>query len=177
MKKNFERCLDIVLHHEGGYVNHPRDPGGMTNMGITARTYEKFHKMRPGSVTQETMMELTYEDVAPIYKQNFWDVIQADELPGGVDLSMFDMAVNAGPSRATHLMQGLFPTLARDGIMGPVTRGEIWDEYYNYADELIFDYATERERYYKSLPTFDAFGRGWLRRVEEVEDESIRMIE
>ncbi len=61
-KENFEDCLQTILHHEGGYVNHPKDPGGETNLGVTKRVYEEWG----GS---KDMKDLTEEDVAPIYKK------------------------------------------------------------------------------------------------------------
>ena len=85
---NFDECLKIILHHEGGYVNHPKDPGGETNLGVTKRVYEEFGG-------EKDMRDLTVEDVAPIYKKGYWDRVKGDSLPEGLDLCVFDFGVNA----------------------------------------------------------------------------------
>ena len=91
--ENWEKCLKLILHHEGGYVNHPKDPGGETNLGVTKRVYEEWGGTKD-------MKDLTVEDVSPIYKKNYWDRIKGDELPSGLDLCVFDFGVNAGTGRA-----------------------------------------------------------------------------
>ena len=101
---NFNKCLEIVLHHEGGYVNHPKDPGGMTNMGVTKRVYEEWVGY---SVSENTMQNLKEEDVAPIYKNNYWDRVKGDQLPNGLDLVVFDFGVNAGTGRAAKYLQAM----------------------------------------------------------------------
>ena len=97
MNSNFERCLQHTLKEEGGFVNNPKDPGGMTNLGVTKRTYEQYvgHP-----VDEETMRGLTPEMVAPLYKKMYWDVVKGDQLPDGVDYCVFDVAVNSGPTKA-----------------------------------------------------------------------------
>ena len=80
MANNFKHCLEIILHHEGGYVNHPKDPGGMTNLGVTKRVYESWVGKE---VNESDMRALTPEDVAPIYEKNYWKSIKGDDLPGG----------------------------------------------------------------------------------------------
>jgi len=102
MKENFKVCLDMLLSHEGGFVNHPKDPGGMTNLGVTKAVYDK-HIGRSSSKAE--MMALTYEDVAPIYKKNYWDKAKCDELPSGLDWAVFDWGVNSGMSRPVKAMQ------------------------------------------------------------------------
>ena len=72
MKENFEKCLEMLLHHEGGYVNHPKDPGGETNLGVTKRVYENWC-IEQDLLTKD-MKELRISDVAPIYKNNYWDL-------------------------------------------------------------------------------------------------------
>ena len=100
MKHNWHKSLEVILHHEGGYVNHPKDPGGETNMGVTKRVYEEHGGTKD-------MKELTHEDVNPIYKKGYWDKVKGDELPDGLDLMIFDFAVNAGPGRAAKFIQRL----------------------------------------------------------------------
>ena len=76
MQKNYRKCIETILHHEGGYVNHPEDPGGETNLGVTKKVYEEWGGTKD-------MKELTVDDVAPIYKKNYWDRMKCDDLPSG----------------------------------------------------------------------------------------------
>ena len=92
MKKNFDKCLAMLLKHEGGFVDHPKDPGGMTNLGVTKAVYDKWIGRES---TEEEMRGLTQDDVAPIYKKNYWDRCKCDDLPSGADWSVFDWAVNS----------------------------------------------------------------------------------
>ena len=165
MKHNWEKSLEVILHHEGGYVNHPKDPGGETNMGVTKRVYEDFGGTKD-------MKELTREDVEPIYKKNYWDRVKGDDLPDGLDLMIFDFAVNAGTGRAAKFIQKLVNTTV-DGGIGPNTLGKIKEYVITYGiEETISSYALMRQNYYESLSTFDTFGRGWTRRVSEVTEKA-----
>ena len=110
---NYEKCLEIILHHEGGYVNHPKDPGGETNLGVTKRVYEEWGRTKD-------MKDLTVEDVAPIYQKNYWNRVRGDDLPAGLDLCVFDFGVNAGTGRAAKFLQRLVGTTV-DGGIGPAT--------------------------------------------------------
>ena len=165
MKHNWEKSLEVILHHEGGYVNHPKDPGGETNMGVTKRVYEDFGGTKD-------MKDLTHEDVEPIYKKNYWDRVKGDDLPEGLDLCIFDFAVNAGPGRAAKFIQRLVKTTV-DGGIGPNTLNCIDDHVIHYVVSTTIDqYQSERQNYYESLSTFETFGRGWTRRVNEVTEKA-----
>ena len=160
MNKNYDKCLETILHNEGGYVNHPEDPGGETNLGVTKRVYQEWGGTKD-------MKDLTFDDVAPIYKKNYWDKMKCDDLPSGLDLCVFDFGVNAGPGRAAKYLQTLIGTVA-DGGIGPNTLAKLKE----YTDETgvketITNYQNERQDYYEKLSTFKTFGRGWTRRVEE----------
>ena len=111
---NFDECLKLILHHEGGYMNHPKDPGGETNMGVTKRVYEKW--CMENDLQQKDMKDLEFDDVAPIYKKNYWDRVKADELPEGLDLCVFDWVVNSGTGRAAKKLQSMIGTVADGGI-------------------------------------------------------------
>ena len=168
MKDNFEAALKAILHHEGGYVNHPADPGGMTNLGVTKRVWEEWvgHE-----VDEKTMRNLTPEIVGPMYKVKYWDKIKGDELPTGVDYVVFDAAVNSGPGRAAKWLQacvGVEP----DGGIGPKTLSAVnaFD-----ANQLIEDYAKRRLSFLMDLKTWDTFGKGWGRRVAEVQKTGLDM--
>ena len=95
MEKNYQHCLEMILHHEGGYVNHPEDPGSV-NLGVTKRVYEEWVGR---TVTLDQMERLQVSDVAPIYKKNYWNRVKGDQLPSGLDLCVFDFGVNAGTGR------------------------------------------------------------------------------
>jgi len=167
--ENYQACLDMILHHEGGYVNHPKDPGGETNLGVTKRVYEEWGGTKD-------MKDLEVEDVAPIYRKNYWDRIKADDLPSGLDLCVFDFGVNAGTGRAAKYLQSMIGTVA-DGGIGPNTLKKL-DEYLeeNSVEDTIKNYQSERQSYYESLSTFETFGRGWTRRVEETTESALKMI-
>jgi lysozyme family protein len=170
MSNKFSEALEVILHHEGGYVNHPKDPGGETNLGVTKRVYEEFGG-------EKEMKDLTKEDVEPIYKKNYWDRVKGNDLPEGLDLCIFDFAVNAGPGRAAKFIQRLVGTTV-DGGIGPNTLKCI-DDYVkeNSVAETIEKYQSMRQEYYEGLSTFETFGRGWTRRVDEVTQEATKWIQ
>ena len=160
MKENYYHCLVMILHHEGGYVNHPKDPCGETNLGVTKRVYEEHGG-------EKDMKDLTVEDVAPIYKKSYWDRVKGDELPSGLDRCVFDFGVNAGTGRAAKYLQNMVGATA-DGAIGPATLRAV--NAYVQVEGLasaIDTYQSDRQKYYESLSTFETFGRGWSRRVVE----------
>ena len=170
---NFDECLKLILHHEGGYVNHPKDPGGETNMGVTKRVYEKW--CMENDLQQKDMRDLEFDDVAPIYKKNYWDRVKADQLPEGLDLCVFDWAVNSGTGRASKKLQSMIGTVA-DGGIGPNTLrtlGEYIDEH--GLETTIKNFQEARQSYYEKLKTFETFGRGWTRRVLETTSSALKM--
>jgi lysozyme family protein len=170
MHKNFNKCLSMLLHHEGGFVNHPKDPGGMTNLGVTKAVYDKWIGRES---TEEEMRALTSVDVAPIYKKNYWDRVRGDDLPSGVDWCAFDWAVNSGsgrPAKAIQRAVGATP----DGAIGPRTLQAIMNKEPKAIVENVY---TQRQSFYESLKTFETFGRGWTRRNKETLEQALRMIE
>ena len=169
MEANFFRSLSLVLKHEGGFVDHPEDPGGATNKGITHKTYADFLE-RPLEDVEE-LKNIPDEHVEMIYKKLYWDKVKGDELPGGVDFSTFDWAVNSGPARAATALQRCVGATV-DGVIGPKTVGHVTDIP---AEKTIEFLAMEREKFYRSLNTFDTFGKGWLRRNEETREKAVEM--
>lgn len=164
-RENWEDSFKAVLKHEGGFVNHPRDPGGMTNLGVTKRAWEEY----TGQLADESeMRSLTSELVKPFYKAKYWDKIKGDDLPSGVDYAAYDLAVNSGPARAAKYLQQIVGVPA-DGIIGPKTLAAIKEAP---ADEVIDALCGMRMDFLKALPTFDTFGKGWTRRVAEVETKA-----
>jgi lysozyme family protein len=166
MASNFQECLDLVLKSEGGWVNHPSDPGGETNLGVTKAVWEEYvgHPVK-------TMKDLTKDDVAPMYELKYWRPCYCEVLPRGLDFVVFSMGVNAGPGRSVKLLQqsiGCVP----DGVIGPRTRELISAS--NSAN-LISKFSETRREYYRSLKTFPIFGKGWLARVDREEQEALDM--
>ena len=169
MQANYEKCLETILHHEGGYVNHPKDPGGETNLGVTKRVYEDFGG-------EKDMKDLLIEDVAPIYEKNYWGRMKCGDMPSGLDLCVFDFGVNAGTGRSAKYLQTMIGTTA-DGGIGPNTLLALA----NYVEEVgveltIRNFQEARQEYYESLSTFETFGRGWTRRVDETTELAVSMI-
>ena len=174
MRENFGAALQHVLVSEGGFVNHPSDPGGMTNLGVTARTWEDWVGHAP---TEKEMRALTAKDVAPLYKRKFWDAIKGDDLPSGLDYCVFDCAVNSGPGRAAKMLQevvGVKP----DGGIGPVTMAAVRAACVTDEDTktLINAFCDKRLQFWQGLTTFATFGKGWTRRGKEVREAALSMV-
>jgi lysozyme family protein len=171
MQSNFETCLKLMLAHEGGYVHHEKDPGGRTNHGVTQRVWEEWvgHE-----VDEKQMRALTHEMVAPLYKRKYWDAVRADDLVVGVDYCVFDVAVNSGPGRAIKFLQSCVGVTA-DGGFGPATLAAVKKSEEDPA-RLIELYCAKRLEFLQSLKTFDTFGKGWSRRVQEVKEKALKML-
>jgi lysozyme family protein len=171
MTDNFDTCFELMLAHEGGYVDHPQDPGGRTNLGVTQRVWEEWMG-RP--VTEKEMRALTPTMVKPLYKRKYWNAVRADDLVAGVDYCVFDVAVNSGPGRAIKFLQSCVGTTP-DGGFGPATLAAV-----KKAEEdptrLIELYCAKRLEFLQSLRTFETFGKGWSRRVQEVKDKALKML-
>ena len=169
MISNWQKSFELMLKSEGGYVNNPADPGGMTNLGVTKATWENW----VGRESDEAeMRELTPEKVEPLYKKKYWDAVRGDELPAGLDYLMFDFAVNAGAGRAIKTLQtaiGVTP----DGGFGSITMAAV-----QAVDpvELIEKFSQAKENFYRSLTTFSTFGKGWLNRVADVKQHATSMV-
>lgn len=165
MRENFAEALQHVLKHEGGFINHPEDPGGMTNLGCTKAVWEEWcgHP-----VDEKTMRNLKPADVAPLYKRKYWDKVQGDELPSGVDYAVFDAAVNSGPGRAAKWLQACVGVEV-DGAIGPKTLAAVRAAD---AKELIDDYSKRRLSFLMDLKHWPTFGKGWSRRVADVAESA-----
>lgn len=161
MERNFEQSLKLVLKHEGGFVNHPRDPGGATNKGITIANFRRY--VKPGGTVKD-LKNISDAEVAKVYRKHYWDKVKADYLPGGVDYATFDFAVNSGPSRAAKFLQNAVGVKA-DGQIGPVT---LKATNGLPAKTTIFKLCNARLVWLRRLKTFSTFGKGWTRRVNDV---------
>lgn len=164
--ERFDRCLKAVLKHEGGYVDHPRDPGGATNLGITLGTAKAFRLDidGDGDVDKNDVRLLTPATAAPVYRAGYWLKCKCDQLPAGVDYMVFDLAVNSGTGRAIRYLQRA-AGVAEDGVIGPKTLAAV---HAVRPDAIVGKMANIREVFYRSLSTFPTFGRGWLRRLNDV---------
>jgi lysozyme family protein len=162
MKENFNAVLALVVLSEGGYVNHSKDPGGMTNLGCTKAVWEEYvgHP-----VSENDMRNLTPELVAPLYKRKYWDKVVGDDLPSGLDYAVFDAAINSGAGRAAKWLQEIVGVTA-DGSIGKRTLAAV---HTMDVQKLIAQYNNKRLQFLEGLPTFATFGRGWSRRVSEVQ--------
>ncbi len=162
----FERAFALLAVHEGGYVNHPDDPGGATNKGVTQRTYDNY-RARHG-LARRDVRSISDDEVAAIYRVQYWDAIRADDLPEGVAYCVFDAAVNSGPGRAVRWLQaGIGASV--DGVIGNETMGLTVR-----ADPrtLIDGYCDRRLAFMQRLRHWPTFKNGWTRRVAEVRAQS-----
>jgi lysozyme family protein len=164
---SFPAALAVVLGHEGGFVHHPLDPGGPTKFGITLETLARARK---AAVDAEDVRTLDWAEAGAIYRALYWDVVRADELPAGLDLALFDFAVNAGTVRAARTLQAVLGCPV-DGIVGPET---VAAARAAPIPETIRALARARLDHLARLPTWPVFGRGWRRRVLAVEAAALR---
>ena len=168
MKDNFERCLAITLAHEGGWADHPKDPGQATMKGVTIGTYAQFKGRK---VTKDELRNISDADLRTIYRRNYWDKVRGDDLPAGLDLVAFDGAVNSGPSRGARWLQhgvGALP----DGKIGPET---VRAATITNAAQAVGRACDARLSFLRSLKTWATFGKGWSSRVEDIRAKAIGM--
>lgn len=165
---NFQACLRFTLKYEGGYVDHPDDPGGATNLGITIGVLQSW---RGNPVTKADVRALTKVEAGNIYKARYWNKVDGNRLPPGLDLAMFDYAVNSGPSRAAKALQRI-AGVAADGIIGDDTLLAV---HARNSKDVIAALCDERLRFVKSLTTWRTFGKGWSARISAVRAAALRM--
>ena len=169
MKENYDDCIVMLLHHEGGYVFDERDPGGETNLGVTKKVYEEYLGRE---VTSQEMKDLQPSDVKPLYKKLYWDRCKCDDLPSGLDWAVFDWAVNSGTGRASKAVQKCCGA-EQDGAIGPKTLALVDGQNTAY---MIEKFGEIRQDFYESLSTFKHFGKGWTRRNKETTEKALTMI-
>lgn len=164
MEDRFEICVAFTLREEGGYVEDPADPGGATNMGITLATCREWSD--DPHLADVQVKDLTLKTASAIYRALYWYPLRGDALPPGVDLSVFDMGVNAGTWRSARLLQRAlgFTGEQVDGSIGPETLAAA-----NGLDArtLVNELADRQTAYYRSLANFPIVGTGWLRRTRD----------
>lgn len=165
---NFDACLAAVLKYEGGWSDNPADPGGATMKGVTLATYSHWLG-RPA--TKAELRAITDADLQAIYRAGYWNPVRADALPSGVDLIVFDTSVNSGPGRAAKLLQEAAGATV-DGAIGPGTLTAVRNMR---PGDVIDGFTVKHEAFYRSLPTFATFGKGWLSRLEAVQQLALHM--
>jgi lysozyme family protein len=173
VKINFAQALGLTLRHEGGFVSHPKDPGGSTNKGVTLATFS-LYLGRKATVDELKMISDT--QLCEIYRKQYWDKVRGDDLPGGLDFCVFDFAVNSGPGRAAKMLQDLVGAEA-DGSIGHKTVAAVLEHVSRETlPKTIDQYQAKRLHYLQALPHWDTFGKGWGRRVNEVLEEAMLMM-
>lgn len=148
MQSNFQACLNVTLVYEGGWADNPKDPGGATMKGITLATYRRWFP----KATKTQLRNITTENVAKIYRSDFWDKVSGDSLARGVDLVTFDAGVNSGPSRALKW------------LMASIGGADV---------ETVKKLCAKRLGFMRSLAIWKTFGKGWLARVTAVEAKGV----
>src|SRR6266511_831945 len=166
---NFAQAVRRLLAHEGGYANHPADPGGPTNHGITLADYRRYVKA-DASAADVKAMPLSH--AVAIYRARYWNALSCDDLPAGLDYAAFDYAVNSGTGRAAKVLARLVWRDRAGGAIDAVTLAAIRARD---PSALIGALCDERLAFLKSLKTWPVFGRGWQRRVAEVRAAALSM--
>jgi len=163
----FEDCLAVTLPHEGGWADHPKDPGGATMKGVTLATFRRYV---PGA-SKADLRAISDKWVQTIYRDGYWEPVCGDSLPAGVDLAVFDFGVNSGPSRAVKALQSTVGVLV-DGKAGKATLDGVRRED---PAELVKAVCGRRLGFVRGLKTFSTFGKGWARRIADVEARGVKM--
>lgn len=173
--KQYEAVLPLVLAHEGGYTNHPRDPGGATNKGVTQKVYDAYRTTKGEKL--RSVRSITMPEVTDIYRSRYWNLAHCDHLPAGLDYAVFDYAVNSGVSKSIKDLQRTINSFAgnRLPILAPLKVDGIAGEDTTDAAKMIAEvdeeafiesFCARRMSFLKSLKTWKTFGKGWARRVE-----------
>jgi lysozyme family protein len=165
MKENYAQALKQVLKYEGGKVDDPRDPGGRTAFGVTQNTYNAWRKKQ--NLTIVDVFTISQNEVAAIYRQEYWDKIRGDDLPSGVDFAVFDFAVNSGVSKAAKTLQSVVG-VTQDGVIGPATI----QAAKNYVAMAV---TNKRLSFMQSLSIWSTFGRGWSARIADVKNQILAL--
>lgn len=168
--ENFSKSMPHVLAYEGGYSNHPKDPGGVTLQGVIQRVYDGYRKNRgrPQKPLTKSMLGTAewVRECDDIYRRQYWDAVQGDKLPGGVDFVVFDGAVNSGPKQSIKWLQRALRMNNVDGVIGQATLGAL--DSVTDCDLLIADICAQRLRFMQALDTWSTFKKGWTSRVAAV---------
>ena len=169
MKGNFPTCCDITLKHEGGFVNHPSDPGGRTMRGVTQRTYDSW-RSRKGLKVRDVKL-ISDSELKQIYARDYWHPVGGEILPAGVDLATYDFGVNSGPSRAVKYLQRVVGARV-DGRVGAETFGKVIKLE---PVKVVRALCKARLSFVQGLRTWGVFGKGWARRIGDILARAVYM--
>jgi lysozyme family protein len=164
----YAESIRRLLVSEGGYVNHPSDPGGPTNFGITLGDYRRYVK---AEATAADVRAMKVEEAKAIYRAKYWNAVRGDDLPAGVDYCVFDYAVNSGTGRAPKVLQRVLGASVT-GRMDDATLAATRRRDARTTVQAICD---ERLRFLQGLKTWPVFGKGWSKRVGEVRIAALAM--
>lgn len=168
MDRNFARALSLVLKHEGGWADHPEDPGGATMKGVTLANFRRYVKP---NATKADLRKITDEQISHVYRRFYWEAVSAGELPDGVDYAVFDFAVNSGPGRVAKYLQAVVGVPA-DGKIGPATLAAVRAKAHA---AVIHELCDRRMAFLRGLKTWNTFGTGWTSRVKGVRSEALKL--
>jgi lysozyme family protein len=146
----FDEAFEILIGHEGGYVNHPGDPGGETRFGISKRAYPALD-----------IKALTLDHAKALYRRDYWIPAGCDRAPEPLRFDLLDMAVNSGVKAAIMTLQGALG-VTRDGLIGPATLSAL-ARHDPAAVQARFNGA--RLQMMTDLATWPTFGKGWAKRI------------
>lgn len=167
MTERFKRAMRLLAVHEGGYADHPDDPGGATMKGVTQRTYDAWRRAR--NLPRRPVREIDDDEVTAIYRAQYWDAVRADDLPRGVGYAVFDAAVNSGPAQAARWLQRAVGATV-DGVVGVETLAAARKAEPTATIDSICD---QRVRFMRRLRHYETFRIGWELRVSEVREQSL----
>ncbi len=169
MDRNFARALPLVLKHEGGWADNPKDPGGATMKGVTLATFRRYVK---ADASKADLRAISDEQVATVYYRHYWAAVNAQALPSGIDYAVFDFAVNSGPARAAKYLQSI-AGVSVDGRVGPQTIEAVSAMD---AAKVINKLCDARMSFLRKLKHWPTFGNGWTRRVDDVRRDALAMV-
>lgn len=168
MKENFNDSLSRVFHHEGGWADHPKDPGGATMKGVTLKVYREHFG---DGKSKDELRNISTQELEQIYRSGYWNKCKCDELPSGVDYAVFDSAVNSGPGRGAKWLQSAVGAKP-DGGIGPNTLAKVKD---HEPVQIVNSICDNRLSFLQSLDTWPTFGKGWQKRVEDLRATAVVM--
>lgn len=164
------RVFAFTYKEEGGYGNDPHDPGGATNLGIIQTEYNAYRQAKGATI--QSVRYITRVEADEIYTKSYWNKIDGDELPVGIDLVLYDYAVNSGPGRSIKCAQRILK-VGVDGVIGPITLAAIQS-----ADAAVFirTFDGARQSFLENLSIFEYFGQGWTARVRRCTNEALALV-
>lgn len=170
MSDTLAQTIKLVFGSEGGYSNHPKDPGGATKYGITAATLGSWRKLGRKATPAE-VQALTLAEATQILDRQYAQAIRYADLPAGLDYAVFDYAVNSGPSQAAKTLQRVLG-VTPDGVIGTKTLEAIGNLS---VEDIINDLCDDRLKFLRGLSTWATFGTGWSNRVRSVRANALGM--